>query len=172
MQAGQITAMEALSRGEVPMRKFMAHYVREKDVALFIELAKEPRPARRTISPCACLLPAYILSELKAGFQIGTVLVSSVSDCRYGRGFDHHLGRHVAVAAGGDLNAAQAASLPDGRWMASVDRFSDEEFSADAMDVDQVVLLGRLMLQEVIILAGPILVVAISSAWLSTSFRH
>ncbi len=29
------------------------------------------------------------------------------------------------------------------------------------MDVDQVVLLGRLMLQEVIILAGPVLVVAI-----------
>ena len=39
------------ARGEIPMRKFMSHYVREKDVALFVELAKEPRPeiARRSL---------------------------------------------------------------------------------------------------------------------------
>ncbi len=74
VQAGQITAMEALSRGEVPMRKFMSHYVREKDVALFIELAKEPHPNSTDDLSMRVLLPAYILSELKAGFQIGTVL--------------------------------------------------------------------------------------------------
>ena len=74
MQAGRINAMEALSRGEVPMRKFMSHYVREKDVALFVELAKEPRPATIDDVSMRVLLPAYILSELKAGFQIGTVL--------------------------------------------------------------------------------------------------
>jgi flagellar biosynthetic protein FliP len=74
MQAGQITAMEALTRAEGPMRQFMAHYVREKDVALFIELAKEPQPASVNDLSMRVLLPAYILSELKAGFQIGTVL--------------------------------------------------------------------------------------------------
>ena len=74
MQSGQITAMEALGRGEVPMRKFMSHYVREKDVALFIELAKEPHPKTTDDLSMRVLLPAYILSELKAGFQIGTVL--------------------------------------------------------------------------------------------------
>jgi flagellar biosynthetic protein FliP len=74
MQAGQISAGDALTRGEVPLRKFMAHYVREKDVALFVELAKEPRPASIDDVSLRVLLPAYILSELKAGFQIGTVL--------------------------------------------------------------------------------------------------
>ena len=74
MQAGQITALQALSRAEDPMRQFMAHYVREKDVALFIELAKEPRPASLADVSMRVLLPSYILSELKAGFQIGTVL--------------------------------------------------------------------------------------------------
>jgi len=74
VQSGQITAMEALSRGEVPLRKFMSHYVREKDVALFIELAKEPRPNSTDDLSMRVLLSAYILSELKAGFQIGTVL--------------------------------------------------------------------------------------------------
>lgn len=74
MQSGQITAMQALGRSEGPMRKFMSHYVREKDVALFIELAKEPRPKSIDDVSLRVLLPAYILSELKAGFQIGTVL--------------------------------------------------------------------------------------------------
>jgi flagellar biosynthetic protein FliP len=74
VQAGQITPMEALTRGEVPLRKFMSHYVREKDVALFVELAKEPRPNSPDDLSMRVLLPAYILSELKAGFQIGTVL--------------------------------------------------------------------------------------------------
>jgi len=74
MQTGKITAMEALNVGQVPLRKFMSHYVREKDVALFIDLAKEPRPASVNDLSMRVLLPAYILSELKAGFQIGTVL--------------------------------------------------------------------------------------------------
>jgi flagellar biosynthesis protein FliP len=74
MQSGKINAMDALKAGEGPMRKFMSHYVREKDVALFVELAKEPRPASVDDLSMRVLLPAYILSELKAGFQIGTVL--------------------------------------------------------------------------------------------------
>lgn len=74
MQAGQISAVDALGRAEDPMRHFMAHYVREKDVALFVELAKEPRPASMDDVSMRVLLPAYILSELRAGFQIGTVL--------------------------------------------------------------------------------------------------
>ena len=74
MEANRITALEALGRAEVPMRDFMAHYVREQDAALFIELAKEPRPASVDDLSMRVLLPAYILSELKAGFQIGTVL--------------------------------------------------------------------------------------------------
>jgi flagellar biosynthetic protein FliP len=74
MQGGEITALQALTRAEDPMRQFMAHYVREKDVALFIELAKEPRPASLNEVSMRVMLPSYILSELKAGFQIGTVL--------------------------------------------------------------------------------------------------
>ena len=74
MQAGEITPIEALARAEVPMHKFMGRYVREKDVALFVGLAKEPRPASVDDISMRVLLPAYILSELKAGFEIGTVL--------------------------------------------------------------------------------------------------
>ena len=74
LQEGQITAIDALTRAGTPMRQFMSHYVREKDAALFLEMAKEPRPANVNDLSFRVLLPAYILSELKAGFQIGAVL--------------------------------------------------------------------------------------------------
>jgi flagellar biosynthesis protein FliP len=74
MQAGRITAMQAVERGAGPLRQFMVHYVREKDVALFVELAKEPRPHDPRDLSMRVLVPAYILSELSTGFQIGTVL--------------------------------------------------------------------------------------------------
>src|SRR5580704_3852484 len=74
MQAGRITAMQAVERGAGPLRQFMVHYVREKDVALFVELAKEPRPRDPRDLSMRVLVPAYILSELSTGFQIGTVL--------------------------------------------------------------------------------------------------
>jgi flagellar biosynthetic protein FliP len=74
LQAGKISALDALQRGAVPMRGFMSHYVREKDAELFLEMAKEPRPANINDLSFRVLLPAYILSELKAGFQIGAVL--------------------------------------------------------------------------------------------------
>lgn len=74
LQAGNITALDAIARTATPMRQFMSHYVRDKDVALFLEIAKEPRPANISDVSFRVLLPAYILSELKAGFQIGAVL--------------------------------------------------------------------------------------------------
>ena len=74
LEAGKITPLKALEVASGPMRLFMAHYVREKDAALFLDLAKEPRPHNVQDLSFRVMLPAYILSELKTGFQIGTVL--------------------------------------------------------------------------------------------------
>lgn len=74
LQAGDITVFQAMQRGEDPLRNFMVHFVREKDAALFLEIAKEPRPHDIHDLSMRVLLPAYIVSELKAGFQIGAVL--------------------------------------------------------------------------------------------------
>lgn len=74
LQQGQISALRAVELSGGPMREFMSHYVREKDVALFLDLAKEPRPRNIGDVSFRVLVPAYILSELKAGFQIGAVL--------------------------------------------------------------------------------------------------
>lgn len=74
LEAGTITPLDALQKAGDPMRMFMAHYVRDKDAALFLDIAKEPRPHNVQDLSFRVMLPAYILSELKAGFQIGTVL--------------------------------------------------------------------------------------------------
>jgi flagellar biosynthesis protein FliP len=69
-----VDAMEAVARSASPLRHFMLKYAREKDLALFLELAQAPRPAKPDDVPMRVVVPAYILSELKTGFQIGAAL--------------------------------------------------------------------------------------------------
>jgi flagellar basal body-associated protein FliL len=61
-------------KGAVPMRHFMLNYAREKDLALFLEMSNQPRPQKPDDLSMSIVIPAYILSELKTGFQIGAVL--------------------------------------------------------------------------------------------------
>jgi flagellar biosynthesis protein FliP len=73
-QQGQVDALEAVARGAPPLRHFMLKYAREKDLALFVELAGDAHPARPDDISMRVVVPAYILSELKTGFQIGVAL--------------------------------------------------------------------------------------------------
>jgi flagellar biosynthesis protein FliP len=74
LEENRITAWEAIDRGSEPLRHFMLKFVREKDAALFVEVAKLPSPHSPEDLPMRVVAPAYILSELKVGFQIGAVL--------------------------------------------------------------------------------------------------
>ncbi len=74
LEKGAITPVAALELGSGPLRTFMLKYTREKDLAVFVELAHEPRPHRPEDLPLRVIIPAYMISELKAGFQIGLVL--------------------------------------------------------------------------------------------------
>jgi flagellar biosynthesis protein FliP len=71
---GRITSWQALERGSGPVRLFMLEYTREKDLALFVEMSKEPRPQKPEDLSMRIVIPAYIISEMKTGFQIGAVL--------------------------------------------------------------------------------------------------
>jgi flagellar biosynthetic protein FliP len=73
-RAGQITGMEAIDRGAQPVKNFMLHYAREKDLALFTAAGQVERPNSPADLPMRVVIPAYMLSELKAGFAIGAVL--------------------------------------------------------------------------------------------------
>lgn len=74
LDQGKITTAGAMSTGMEPMKRFMARFAREKDIQLFIEMTKSPTPKNVADVDFFILAPAYILSELKAGFQIGAVL--------------------------------------------------------------------------------------------------
>ena len=73
-RAGQITGWETIDRGSQPMKLFLLRYAREKDLALFTAAGQIPRPDKPADLPMRVVVPAYILSELKAGFAIGAVL--------------------------------------------------------------------------------------------------
>ncbi len=74
LENNQITLSQALDEGAKPMRTFLLRFAREKDIALFLEVSKTPAPRKAADLDLKILFPAYILSELKTGFQIGAVL--------------------------------------------------------------------------------------------------
>ena len=72
--AGQIQPVEAYNRGVVPFKTFMLRHVREKDLALFIEMSREPAPATPQDVQIQILVPAFMISELRRDFEIGFLL--------------------------------------------------------------------------------------------------
>ena len=74
LERGEISTQTAMDRGSGPLKTFLAKFVREKDVRLFVEISNAPAPRTPADLELRVLIPAYILSELKTGFQIGAVL--------------------------------------------------------------------------------------------------
>jgi flagellar biosynthetic protein FliP len=72
--AGQISVTQAMQLGAPPLRDFMLKQTREADLALFIELSKVEKPKTASELPMTVVIPAYIISELKTGFQMGFFL--------------------------------------------------------------------------------------------------
>jgi flagellar biosynthetic protein FliP len=67
----KITQAVALDRAQKPLRAFMFRQTREKDLAVFYSISKEARPAKQDDVPTYILVPAFTISELKTGFEIG-----------------------------------------------------------------------------------------------------
>jgi flagellar biosynthetic protein FliP len=72
--SGQMDVMQALDAGAPPLREFMLKQTRQADLALFVDLARIPRPSGPTDLPMRVVIPAYAISELKTGFQMGFFL--------------------------------------------------------------------------------------------------
>lgn len=70
----EITQQAALDRGIIPIRKFMFKQTHEKELALFVRMAKIEKPKTKDDVPMYILLPSFILSELKTAFTIGFVV--------------------------------------------------------------------------------------------------
>ena len=74
MEQGKLSVSQAFEEGARPLRTFLLRFAREKDIKLFVEVTHSAPPQTRADLDMKVLIPAYILSELKAGFQIGAVL--------------------------------------------------------------------------------------------------
>lgn len=74
LEQGKITTDQAIDQGAAPLKQFLLRFARERDIHLFVNIAREPAPHNPSDVSLKVLIPAYILSELKAGFQIGAVL--------------------------------------------------------------------------------------------------
>ena len=70
----QIDEFEAFNRSVQPVQKFMVTYVRERDLALFADIAKIPDQEVRDDLPLRILIPAFMLSELRRAFEIGFLI--------------------------------------------------------------------------------------------------
>jgi flagellar biosynthetic protein FliP len=74
MEQGKLTMTQAMDQAGGPLRGFLMRFAKEKEIKLFIEVTHSQRPRNPSELDLKILIPAYILSELKASFQIGAVL--------------------------------------------------------------------------------------------------
>lgn len=74
LMAEQISQEEAWAKGMAPIQTFMLRQVREKDLELFVDLAKIPKPESPAALPIHVIVPSFILSELRIAFQIGFLI--------------------------------------------------------------------------------------------------
>lgn len=70
----QITQQVAIDKAVYPLREFMIKQTNEKELALFVNMAKIPKPRNWKDVPTYVLMPAFVLSELKTAFTIGFVI--------------------------------------------------------------------------------------------------
>lgn len=71
---GQIGTEAAYTKVSQPMREFMGRQTREQDIALMVDLSHSERPQSINDVGTLQLIPAFMLSELRAAFQIGFVI--------------------------------------------------------------------------------------------------
>lgn len=69
--AGEIDEQEAFQKATAPVHAFMRRFVREKDLALFMDAAGTPQVASPEEIPLKALIPAFMISELRRAFEIG-----------------------------------------------------------------------------------------------------
>jgi flagellar biosynthetic protein FliP len=70
----KISQEKAFEEALKPVRKFMLRQTREKDLSLFISMAKGSRPKNQEEISTTVILPAFMISEMKTAFQMGFIL--------------------------------------------------------------------------------------------------
>jgi flagellar biosynthetic protein FliP len=71
---GQLDETQAIDATLKPVRKFMLHHTRVKDLQLFLDISNTPAPATAEQIPTSVLVPAFVISELTTAFHMGFLI--------------------------------------------------------------------------------------------------
>jgi flagellar biosynthetic protein FliP len=74
-QRGELTELQAVERGIVPVKRFMLRQTREEDLRMFHAATNTPIPQTPDEVSITMALPAFAISELTTGFQMGVVIL-------------------------------------------------------------------------------------------------
>jgi flagellar biosynthetic protein FliP len=74
-QRGELTEIQAIERGIVPVKRFMLRQTREEDLRMFHAATNTPIPQTPDEVSIMMALPAFAISELTTGFQMGVVIL-------------------------------------------------------------------------------------------------
>lgn len=74
MLAGELSQDEAFEAGFAPLRDFMLAQTEPDDLDMFMSMGGEARPANAEDVSASALVPAFVVSELRAAFVIGFVI--------------------------------------------------------------------------------------------------
>ncbi|QNE36275.1 flagellar type III secretion system pore protein FliP [Leifsonia shinshuensis] len=72
--AGHLDFGGALQAAEAPLKAFLGAHTRQEDIALMTRAAGRANPANLHAVPLTTLVPAFVISELRAAFIIGFVI--------------------------------------------------------------------------------------------------
>jgi flagellar biosynthesis protein FliP len=70
----EISISEAWDSGMAPIREFMFRQTKDRDIAVFMNIAQQPAPQSFDDVPTTVLIPAFVTSELSEAFVIGFVI--------------------------------------------------------------------------------------------------
>ncbi len=75
LSEGRIGEIEGLKLAVVPFHRFMTSTLRPADLSFFIDLGHLPTPATKEDAPWSAVIPAFVIGELRRGFEMGFLLL-------------------------------------------------------------------------------------------------
>ena len=169
----EISQEEALAKAQEPLKSFMLSQVREKDIALFLDLTNTLTPDTPEELSMLVVVPRVRAQRAENRLPDGFHHLHPLSDHRHDRGLGAHVHGNDDVAPGSDQPALQAIAFRDGGWVVpgreipgpgfpvrqDHDRQRPETSTRSLPVTPEVVIeIGQYAMRTVIFVAGPMLI--------------
>ena len=152
----------AFGLAAVPLKDFMLNQVREKDIALFLDMTETAPPATPEELPMLVVVPGLRARRAEDGLPDGLRALHPVPDHRHGRRLGPDVHGHDDAAAGADQPALQDPALRAGGRLVPGGAVPGPVLPAEAAkgcvdDPRTVIEIGQYAMRTVVFVAGPML---------------